>query len=218
MPLFRTRLRISQVARIRGCAGAGRRHAKRPCRSPSRRGAATTSSASGHTSFCPDRSSRAPGSRRSTSIRDRRNTPGSGCLNWALYDGADQHGVTAHLMDETVDGGTIVECRRFPLLCRKIRSVRCSRARITKPTISSSTSRPGWHRVGKTSSTKRSPRSATKRGAARPAECAAIDKLQIVDVACTKTELERVIRATYTPDYPPVIELHGYRFFLRTDR
>lgn len=42
--------------------------------------------------------------------------PGSGCLNWALYDNAKQYGVTAHLMTEKIDNGAIVECRRFPIL------------------------------------------------------------------------------------------------------
>ena len=42
--------------------------------------------------------------------------PGSGCINWALYDNADTYGVTAHIMNEKIDNGDIIECRRFPIL------------------------------------------------------------------------------------------------------
>jgi len=42
-----------------------------------------------------------------------------------------------------------------------------------------------------------------------------IDKLQIVNPDYTKEELERVIRATYTPAFPPEIHLHGYKFILK---
>ena len=37
-------------------------------------------------------------------------------MNFALYDGAEEFGVTAHLMDERVDAGRVLECRRFPIL------------------------------------------------------------------------------------------------------
>lgn len=42
--------------------------------------------------------------------------PGSGCLNWALYDESPTYGATAHLMNEKIDNGAIIECRRFPIL------------------------------------------------------------------------------------------------------
>ena len=41
--------------------------------------------------------------------------PGSGCINFALYDGCESYGVTAHLMNEKIDNGKILECRRFPV-------------------------------------------------------------------------------------------------------
>lgn len=41
--------------------------------------------------------------------------PGSGCINFALYDNAQEYGVTAHLMNEKIDNGRILEVRRFPI-------------------------------------------------------------------------------------------------------
>ena len=41
--------------------------------------------------------------------------PGSGCINFALYDEVSEYGVTAHVMNELVDNGKIFEVRRFPV-------------------------------------------------------------------------------------------------------
>ena len=41
--------------------------------------------------------------------------PGSGCINFALYDEVNEYGVTAHVMNELVDNGQILEVRRFPV-------------------------------------------------------------------------------------------------------
>lgn len=42
--------------------------------------------------------------------------PGTGGLNWALYEDRDTFGVTCHHMTPSVDAGPIVEVRRFCIL------------------------------------------------------------------------------------------------------
>ena len=42
--------------------------------------------------------------------------PGTGCVNFALYEEADQYGVTCHHMEPAVDTGDLVAVRRFPVL------------------------------------------------------------------------------------------------------
>ena len=44
-----------------------------------------------------------------------------------------------------------------------------------------------------------------------------IDGLKKIDISCDKEELEKIIRATYIANYPPEIELHGYKFLLRLE-
>lgn len=39
--------------------------------------------------------------------------PGSGCINFALYDEVDEYVVTAHLVNEKIDNGRILQVRRF---------------------------------------------------------------------------------------------------------
>lgn len=41
--------------------------------------------------------------------------PGIGCTNFALYNGEDNFGVTAHIMEAQVDTGRIVGVKRFPI-------------------------------------------------------------------------------------------------------
>jgi methionyl-tRNA formyltransferase len=41
--------------------------------------------------------------------------PGTGCYNFALYDGAKEYGVTCHRMEPMVDSGEIYKVRRFPV-------------------------------------------------------------------------------------------------------
>ena len=41
--------------------------------------------------------------------------PGIGCTNFAIYDGADEFGVTCHHMNPQVDTGDIVAVNRFPV-------------------------------------------------------------------------------------------------------
>jgi methionyl-tRNA formyltransferase len=42
--------------------------------------------------------------------------PGSGCTNFAIYDGVREYGVTCHYMAPQVDSGKIIAVRRFPVI------------------------------------------------------------------------------------------------------
>lgn len=41
--------------------------------------------------------------------------PGTGCTNFAIYNGAKEYGVTCHHMKSTVDSGEIIAVKRFPI-------------------------------------------------------------------------------------------------------
>jgi methionyl-tRNA formyltransferase len=41
--------------------------------------------------------------------------PGTGCTNFAIYNGEKEYGVTCHHMKATVDSGSIIAVKRFPL-------------------------------------------------------------------------------------------------------
>ena len=142
--------------------------------------------------------------------------PGSGCVNWALYEGATQYGVTAHMMNEKIDNGAIIECRRFPILPQDDVCTLLARAHHkTYDLIVDITT--GLFLEGKAFLSIRLAawHNEKWRGEARP--MSEIDRLQVVNVSCGQDELANVIRATYTPEWQPAIHLHGYTFVLKRD-
>ena len=140
--------------------------------------------------------------------------PGSGCLNWALYNNADTYGATAHIMDEKIDNGAIIECRRFPILEDDNVTTLLARAHLTTFNLLVDIT-TGLARDGKTFLDYKLEASQSEKWAGKAKKMSEIDKLQVVSPSTTREELERVIRATYTPDFPPEIHLHGYKFVLK---
>lgn len=142
--------------------------------------------------------------------------PGSGCLNWALYEGSSHYGATAHLMNEQIDNGAILECRRFPLTSEdNVASALPRTHQLTYELLVDTTA--GLAREGQAYLERQLVAAASEqwRGLAR--KMVEIERLQQIEPTCTREELERIIRATYTPDFPPEIRLHGYRFVLQIE-
>lgn len=139
--------------------------------------------------------------------------PGSGCINYALYDGVEEYGVTAHIMNEKIDNGNIIEVRRFRVnadddLTSLLSKTHKELHKLCSDFIElmSVNSKNFIHQ--KISSAKH------EKWNGNASLISDLDKLQIINLEITKKELERVIRATYTDAYPPKIELHGYDFYL----
>ena len=143
--------------------------------------------------------------------------PGSGCINFALYDGRDSYGVTAHLMNEKVDNGPILECRRFPIRDADNLASLLDRTHEELTKLSLDFIRGVDGRGADFVKEKQVDfESINWQGEAR--RIAELDKLQEVDPNISAAELERVIRATYIEGHPPRINLHGYEFQLRSDK
>jgi len=142
--------------------------------------------------------------------------PGSGCINWALYDNASHYGVTAHLMAEKVDSGPVIECRRFAILpedgVASLLARTHAQAFALLADVTTGLARGGQAYLQAQLAAARDER---WRGPAR--RIRDLDALQRIDPACTREELERIIRATYVEGFPPEIRLHGYRFILHKE-
>lgn len=143
--------------------------------------------------------------------------PGSGCINFALYDGVQEFGVTAHLMNERIDNGRILQVRRFPIseddglmdvlyrthcelfdLCAHFLSqVRENGEKFIEDQLAA-TGDIKW--VGEARKLKD------------------LEELQRLHVGISEEELKRIVRATYTEKFPPSIVLHGFKFTLSSDR
>jgi methionyl-tRNA formyltransferase len=140
--------------------------------------------------------------------------PGSGCLNWALYENAGLYGATAHIMNEKVDNGTIIECRRFPILPQDSVTTLLERTHLKTFDLAVDIT-TGLAAAGKVFLDNKIAASQHEQWRGNARKIQDLDCLQIIEPSCSKQELERIIRATYTPDFPPAIHLHGYKFTLR---
>lgn len=143
--------------------------------------------------------------------------PGTGCINFALYEDDPNFGVTAHIMTERVDSGPILNCNRFPifqgdsvgtLLQRTHRALLDLFVDVVSDLVSGGTGALQEKLV--TSSKEMWEGEARKVGD--------LDKLGIVELDATKEELERVIRATHTKSFPTSIYIHGYEFRLHLEK
>lgn len=142
--------------------------------------------------------------------------PGSGCVNFALYDGVDEYGVTAHIMNEKVDNGEIIEVRRFPV--NKLDNLR---------TVLSRTQSDLFHLCsdfinslavkGKTAIQEKKNLSKNEHWKGNARLMSELEALQNINPNVSKEELQKIIRATYIEGFPPKIEIHGYSFYLNLE-
>ena len=139
--------------------------------------------------------------------------PGSGCINWALYEDAKEYGVTAHIMNEKIDNGAIIECRRFPVFPQDTVSTLLARAHQKSFDLIVDIV-GGIYLGGRDFLDQKILASSHEKWRGKARKMYEIDKLQIIPLDCSKEELDRIIRATDTPKFPPYIELHGHKFFL----
>lgn len=142
--------------------------------------------------------------------------PGSGCVNFALYDEVSEYGVTAHLMNELVDNGKILELRRFPV--KPIDNLPALLSRTHDELFNlCSDFISGLYFDGENFLKEKLTVSEAEvwRGKARYLK--ELDALQNIDKNVSEKELKRIIRATYIDGYPPKIDLHGFTFRLELD-
>lgn len=141
--------------------------------------------------------------------------PGSGCLNFALYDDAKEYGVTAHIMNEKVDNGAILECRRFTVLPSDSVDTLLSRTHIKLIDLFFDTV-SDLVLGGKDALDKKVKKSAAEKWRGNATKMKDFERLNNISINVTEEELERIIRATYTEKFPPYINLFGYEFALKS--
>ena len=142
--------------------------------------------------------------------------PGSGCINFALYDEVNEYGVTAHVMNEIVDNGKILEVRRFPVMPFDNLPTVLSRSHSELLNLCSDFI-SGLYSDGEDYLKRKLAASETEVWKGKARRLKELDALQKIDTDVSDEELKRVIRATYIDGYPPKIELHGYTFRLELD-
>lgn len=129
--------------------------------------------------------------------------PGIGCLNFALYDGSKEYGVTVHHMVPEVDAGPVVRVVRFPIW--PIDTVDTVLTRTydyllvlfyeVLATLVAGAPLPASSATWRTATTR-----------------AQLNALGCLTPDMSREEMARRIRATLTVGYEPTIDVHGHRF------
>lgn len=139
--------------------------------------------------------------------------PGSGCINFALYDNVQEYGVTAHFMNAKVDNGKIIEVRRFPVLKKDDLQTLLARTHMELCSICIDFI-DGIYLHGLNYIEKKLAISEGENWNGSARKMSELESLKNIKTTIDKYELDRIVRATYIKQYPPKINLHGYDFYL----
>lgn len=140
--------------------------------------------------------------------------PGSGCINFAIYEGAKSFGVTAHMMDQKIDSGKILEVRRFEIkdsedLSDVLLKTHKTLFELCSDFINSVAV------FGQKFIEEKCAIHQEQRWSGSKKKISDLEALQQISPNITKEELARIIRATHINDFPLKIILHGYTFELK---
>jgi N,N'-diacetyllegionaminate synthase len=136
--------------------------------------------------------------------------PGTGCFNFAIYNGEKSYGVTANLMERKVDNGKIIGVKRFPipesasiydLSIMSYEYMHSLFLEVMESVIKKKlpASREDWKR--------------------RPYTRRELEELCRVDADMPRAEIEKRIRATRYPGMPGAhIDLFGHKFEYISER
>lgn len=142
--------------------------------------------------------------------------PGSGSTNFALLNDEKSFGVTAHLMDEKVDSGPILEVKRFPIIQSDTNTSLLGRTHqylltLFYEVVSGLISNEDYVNDRLSG---RDPEQWS--GPAR--KIGELDKLQSVNPQISSTELQQRIRAVHTEAFPLRVSIQGEEFVLSGKR
>tara|TARA_B100000029_G_C17467179_1_gene920663 strand:- start:276 stop:947 length:672 start_codon:yes stop_codon:yes gene_type:complete len=138
------------------------------------------------------------------------NYPGIGCTNFALYEEAEEYGVTCHYMKAKVDTGKIIAVKRFPIT--KDDDVKSLTKRAYKLQLILF-----YEILDKIINDRPIPIS-TEKWTRKAFTRAELDALSIVDPSMNKKEVEKRIRATSYKNFQPVIKIYNYIFELKNKK
>ena len=124
-------------------------------------------------------------------------------------------GVTTHLINKHVDNGEILEVRRFDILpSMNLQDlIKISHDTLRKMSIELIKQLDD----GSSFIAKRISKFSNENWRGKARFLSELEDLKNIPVSLSEQDMAHVIRSTYHPDYPPFIELHGFKFYLRMD-
>lgn len=136
------------------------------------------------------------------------NYPGIGCNNFALYEGEEEYGVTCHHMASKVDTGKIIAVKRFPIFQND--DVHSLLLRTYDYQLAL------FYEIIGCIIKDKPLQASSETWARKPFSRKEFNRLNVIDFAMSREEVERRIRATSYGEFQPTIEIAGHVFELKT--
>ena len=141
--------------------------------------------------------------------------PGSGGINFALYENKKRFGITVHLMSEKVDSGEILDVLYFPILEKDnvdtlLNKTHIELFKVTKEFVNSIQREKSKFISDKLAQNK-FVWSETKR------LIKSVDELSVISCEISKEEMHRRIRSFHTNDFPLSININGSKFVYQSE-
>ena len=137
---------------------------------------------------------------------------GSGCVNYALYQNSKFYGCTAHIIDEKIDNGKIIDVRKFKITRKDSVS---NVLKKTYKTMSLQAFALIRNIIKKPNFIKKQILKNKKLNWSKKIKTMKIlDNFYQIDINTKKKDFLNKIRATNTKKFKPYIKLYGKKFFL----
>jgi len=130
--------------------------------------------------------------------------PGIGCTNFALYENAEEYGVTCHHMATQVDSGRIIAVRRFPILASDNVATLLRRTYEHQMAL--------FFDIAPLMAEGQELPISQEKWSRRPFTRREFNELFRIMPDMPPDEIARRIRATSYGKYQPYVEIQGYRF------
>lgn len=140
--------------------------------------------------------------------------PGSGSASWALYNADTVFGVTAHIMNEKIDNGCIIDVLEFPIYQEDNLSTLTAR---TKDKLYDIFRKVVFNIISDDSYLINALNMSTYVWNGTAKTIGDIDRLQNIPINVETNELDSIVRATTPSKYMPFIMLHGRKFVLTSE-
>ena len=141
--------------------------------------------------------------------------PGSGCINFALYEKSKTYGVTTHLINEKVDNGQILKQKIFKISKKDNLDSLLNKTHLALYNLFIEfIENLSIHGKSFIEECKKNCKNVNWKGYAK--KIYELEKLKTITLDIDEEETDRIVRATYTKNFPPRIYFNGYEFVLNS--
>jgi methionyl-tRNA formyltransferase len=138
---------------------------------------------------------------------------GLGCVNYALYQGSKFYGCTAHLMNDKIDNGSIIDVKKFKI--RKSDTIEKCLNKTYKLAYKQSLKIFSLILKDKNFLKKSIKKNKLIKWSKKISNRKNLDRFYQISLKLNREEFEKKIRATLTKKYKPYIVFHKNKFFLK---